>query len=93
MTENPFSMAEALAETSFRDAEPGVMTEESFLDLVAGMILTTEHMPVNTIMMSVPMANRIERGWRWGDACRVLHIAPDSAKARRVTVRRDRWPA
>jgi hypothetical protein len=44
------------------------------------------------IMVSVPMANRMERGWRRSDACRILKIDPGSVRAKKITVKRSRWP-
>jgi hypothetical protein len=77
---------------TFKDAEPDTLTEESFLELVRGMIHTTPAMPDNVIMVSVPMANRMERGWRRSDACRILKIDPGSVRAKKITVKRSRWP-
>ena len=77
-----------ILEPAFRESVPQTgepLTVDTFLDLV-GDIWSQPAEPI-TMMVHPKFVPRLDQWRRFGNACRVLGIHPDSAKARKITAR------
>lgn len=80
----------APAFTANRDQAGEPLTVELLLDAIGPIY--AEPPKSLQFVVSIPMANKLDRWGRKGDALRLLGINPDSTKARKVTARGNRWP-